>query len=669
MKKILNKYYVQLNLLKIMTIGSIILAALFYFLIPEVLNYPANTWNNNFQYELEGTNYNIQVISISFAIWLVFLIIIFIKTKFLINIKYVLSHLNEYDTEYLENIKTKIYYIPYKIYLLNMILPPILITILHAFTIHQFGVITLKIFMLLCSFITIFATIVLIHSTKLFTNILVQLPVTETTLKTHSKLKGKIFYHIFPLLIVAAISTALLGYVRVIDEKGNALYQTYSDRLLYYIDMNKVNIDSEEDLFKLVSSFETVNDNDYYFIKKPDGKYYDINKEEIQMSPFFKKYSNEMSELNNNRVYEYYGMDSQGVIKSININNEKYIVGIYFYVSSTDILVYFLIIFAVLLIAGFLVLSLYSNSLTNDIRRIAKALFDIVKTKNVIENKPLPVTSNDEIGDLIISFNQIQSLTKTNIEKIHDSQEMLIEKERLASLGQLVGGIAHNLKTPIMSISGATEGLNDLIKEYELSIGDPEVTNADHHEIAKDMSEWLNKIRSYTEYMSDVITAVKGQAVNMSNEIDSNFTIEELIKRVDILMKHELKNSLITLNTSIEIDKNTIINGNINNLVQVINNIVSNSIQAYEGKADQIIDLNVYEKNNNIVISVKDYGIGIEKDVQEKLFKEMVTTKGKNGTGLGLFMSYSTIRGNFNGNITFESEVGHGTTFYITLPK
>ena len=47
----------------------------------------------------------------------------------------------------------------------------------------------------------------------------------------------------------------------------------------------------------------------------------------------------------------------------------------------------------------------------------------------------------------------------------------------------------------------------------------------------------------------------------------------------------------------------------------------------------------------------------------------MVTTKGKNGTGLGLFMSYSTIRGNFNGNITFESEVGHGTTFYITLPK
>ena len=66
---------------------------------------------------------------------------------------------------------------------------------------------------------------------------------------------------------------------------------------------------------------------------------------------------------------------------------------------------------------------------------------------------------------------------------------MLMEKERLASLGQLIGGISHNLKTPIMSISGAAEGLTDLINEYDASIGDPEVTNDDHHAIANDMRE------------------------------------------------------------------------------------------------------------------------------------------------------------------------------------
>ncbi len=60
--------------------------------------------------------------------------------------------------------------------------------------------------------------------------------------------------------------------------------------------------------------------------------------------------------------------------------------------------------------------------------------------------------------------------------------------------------------------------------------------------------------------------------------------------------------------------------------------------------------------------------MGLSDEVKSKLFKEMITTKGKNGSGLGLFMSYSTIRAHFNGNLTFESEVGEGTTFHIILP-
>ena len=74
---------------------------------------------------------------------------------------------------------------------------------------------------------------------------------------------------------------------------------------------------------------------------------------------------------------------------------------------------------------------------------------------------------------------------------------MLIEKERLASLGQLIGGVAHNLKTPIFSISGAAEGLNDLIEEYKSSITDKTVTVQDHLEIAHDMTVWVSKIKEY----------------------------------------------------------------------------------------------------------------------------------------------------------------------------
>ena len=73
-----------------------------------------------------------------------------------------------------------------------------------------------------------------------------------------------------------------------------------------------------------------------------------------------------------------------------------------------------------------------------------------------------------------------------------------------------------------------------------------------------------------------------------------------------------------------------------------------------------------YEEEN-INIEFVDLNYYIEK-VQDKLFKEMITTKGKNGTGLGLYMSYSTIKAHFNGNITFESVEGKGTTFNIILP-
>ena len=183
------------------------------------------------------------------------------------------------------------------------------------------------------------------------------------------------------------------------------------------------------------------------------------------------------------------------------------------------------------------------------------------------------------------------------------------------------------------------------------------------------MRTWISKIRSYTEYMSDVITAVKGQAVNMSDEQNYSFTIDELVKRIDILMKHELKSALVNLNLSIKLDPLTSLSGNINSLVQVINNMISNSIQAYHGAPNKNIDLIVEEKDKKVIISVKDYGTGLPKEVQEKLFKEMVTTKGKNGTGLGLFMSYSTIRAHFNGNITFDTKEDEGTAFHIILPK
>ena len=372
---------------------------------------------------------------------------------------------------------------------------------------------------------------------------------------------------------------------------------------------------------------------------------------------------------NNYEVYDYYGTSGQGILYPVTLGNgQTYYLGAYYVIYSSETIFYIVSLLVLFGILCALIIYAFTHELSKNVREITTSLERIANSNEAISKHDLYITSVDEIGKLVEVYNTIQALTVEHVNEIHKNQNMLMERERLASLGQLIGGIAHNLKTPIMSISGAAEGLTDLIKEYDASIGDPEVNNQDHHDIAKDMDSWVEKIKEYTSYMSDIITAVKGQAVTLSETEDMSFDIEELLKRVNILMRHELKNAIVYLNVSMKTNENIIIHGDINSLVQVINNMVSNAIQAYEGKTEQNIDLIVDKQDNNLLISVRDYASGLPKKVKEKLFKEMITTKGKNGTGLGLYMSYSTIRAHFNGNILVDSEEGKGTIFTIVLP-
>lgn len=307
-----------------------------------------------------------------------------------------------------------------------------------------------------------------------------------------------------------------------------------------------------------------------------------------------------------------------------------------------------------------------STKNNNETKKLERHFSHLNKYFNIEINS---INSNNRYLATLILFKDITQ-HKKDMQTIKNSQEILIERERLATLGQMIGGIAHNLKTPIMSISGATEGILDLVNEYKVSIGDPEVTKEDHLEIAGDMEEWIRKIQSHLEYMSDVITTVKGQAVAFSDTTTfTSFTIRDLIRQVNILMKHELSHALIELEETLEVSGETVVKGNINSLVQVVNNIISNAIQAYNGQPSEKIVLNIYKENNLLIIKIQDFAGGIPDSVKSKLFKEMATTKGKNGTGLGLFMSYSNIKAHFNGNIRFETRKGKGTSFFIEIPN
>ncbi len=277
-----------------------------------------------------------------------------------------------------------------------------------------------------------------------------------------------------------------------------------------------------------------------------------------------------------------------------------------------------------------------------------------------------PIVQWERCNAVILLFKNITQHIKDMI-KIQDNQAILLERERLASLGQLIGGIAHNLKTPIMSVAGGIDQVAWLVQEYGASVGDPEVTVDDHAEIAGEMQKWLGRMKMHMGYMSDIISAVKDQATTFINPDQTWFTLDELLKRVKILMQHEIVKNKCHFKQDIQVDTDVRIGGDVNSMVQILDNIIVNAIQAYDGQGGDII-LKITREANTLVMVLCDFGKGIDEKIKDRIFKEMVTTKGKHGTGLGLYMSYSTVKGMFRGNMWFESGSGQGTKFYIQLP-
>jgi len=249
-------------------------------------------------------------------------------------------------------------------------------------------------------------------------------------------------------------------------------------------------------------------------------------------------------------------------------------------------------------------------------------------------------------------------------------EESLRESERLASLGHMIGGISHNLLTPIMSISGVVTALEDLISEYRDSIGDSSVTDKDHYEINSEMAEWVKKLKEYNSYMSNVISTVKSQAVQLNSHSNEDFTIDELENRIKFLKNSDILIKKSNLELFVNVDKNVVVQGDILNMIQILDNLIKNAIQSYAEKesCSQKVELHINEKENKLFIMVKDYGCGIPEEMKPRIFKYMLTTKGKNGTGLSLMLSYSTIKGKFGGEIWFESKENEGTSFFIMLP-
>ena len=287
------------------------------------------------------------------------------------------------------------------------------------------------------------------------------------------------------------------------------------------------------------------------------------------------------------------------------------------------------------------------------------------KNYYVVDVTPLYI--KEILSGFVVIFKDVTQL-KLSMQQLQDSQARMMEQERLASLGQMIGGLAHNLKTPIMSISGCISAVENLVEECRDSLEDPDVTADDYREIFKEMEQWFEKVRESSSYMSDIITAIKGQAANVNTNVDAMFTTEELIKRSMLLMRHELMSSGSRVITETEENCTYTIRGDVNNLVQVLNNLLSNAIYSQKQVGGGDIVIGVKKDEDNLKIYVKDTGTGISAGVKERLFRAMVTNKGAHGTGLGLYISDAVVKGKFGGNMWVEDNPEGGAIVGVSIP-
>lgn len=316
----------------------------------------------------------------------------------------------------------------------------------------------------------------------------------------------------------------------------------------------------------------------------------------------------------------------------------------------------------------------YKNNLINLIdeskaNNIVKIIEIIIKNKfdeKYFEVQTNPIINNQEYFGIVLLFKDI-TLYKKNLELFKQNQFELIEKERLLSLNQLIGGIAHNLKTPLLGSSGGIQIIKkNTTKIYEYL--QTEYTDFEYvTKLMNEINDWQNRISEYLIYMSDVITTVKGQVKEFEQIDEDKFSIEELINKIKLFMSYEFKKYNCILVEKIDVSYNEVIKGSVNSLLQVINILLTNAIEASEKNENRIITLGAYKKDKEIILYVKNSGKEIPTKVQKNIFKKMITTKGNKGTGLGLYISKSIITGRFNGKINFETNYKE-TTFIVKIP-
>jgi signal transduction histidine kinase len=244
------------------------------------------------------------------------------------------------------------------------------------------------------------------------------------------------------------------------------------------------------------------------------------------------------------------------------------------------------------------------------------------------------------------------------LDKLTRAQEQLVRSEKLASIGQLVAGIAHEINNPVNAIVNTVGPLEEAIND----IDSPEPATRD--EAARDVREMIRVVQRGAQRTKAIVTALHNYS-RTDEESVVDFDVDRSIDDSLELLRHLLKDKTVTKRYG-DVGR---VRGHAGQVNQVFMNLLTNAAQALAGQADATITIETTGDAGTVEVKIKDNGQGIPPDVLPRIWDPFFTTKDVGeGTGLGLSIVHELVE-RHGGTIGCETKLGVGTEFTVKLPR
>lgn len=266
-----------------------------------------------------------------------------------------------------------------------------------------------------------------------------------------------------------------------------------------------------------------------------------------------------------------------------------------------------------------------------------------------------------------LELKQSKRMIEKDLEMLKKMQQELVEKEKMAALGALVAGVAHEVNTPIgvavTSITTCDQEIRNAKKLYEAQ----DLSESDMETFLQTAAESMQIARTSLEQAAKLISSFKKISVDQNIDDQRKIDVNEYFQDIIRTFHNQLKKTDIEVD--LECPHGLIVETYPGSLAQILNNLLSNVItHAYEANEPGSIRIKVHREGGYLHILFADQGKGMDATLKEKIFQPFITTaRNMGGSGLGLNIVYNLVTQRFGGDIRVESELGKGSRFFITL--